>query len=226
VCTALTPDQQPRLIFAPELRYPEELLGSGQNGLVILRVVVDTNGKIQPNGIHVDSTSDPRFTPAAIQHAILARFDPAHVGARAVRAEVRMPIQFAAPGRGADVKKNQTYSCVPKCEPNVTRPRLVYLPPTIDIGIDAPADALVGQRLHGLVIAQGIVDVNGRLRPQSVRIVSATSSATGRAVEGLLRNAEFEPGSYAGQPVPVTVEIRYECALEGANTITCHVMTH
>jgi TonB family protein len=78
--------------------YPEALRRSGTPGEVVLRVVVDTTGRIEDESIEVVRSSDARFL-RAVRDAIASwRFIPAESEGRRVRQLVELPFVFQ-PGR-------------------------------------------------------------------------------------------------------------------------------
>lgn len=79
---------------SPMPRYPQLLKDAGVEGLVRLRFVVDTAGRVEPTTVQVVEASHPAFA-AAVQGVLpRLRFTPARVGPRKVRQLVEFPLQF------------------------------------------------------------------------------------------------------------------------------------
>ncbi|HZH40801.1 MAG TPA: energy transducer TonB [Gemmatimonadales bacterium] len=85
----------PELLSAPPVQYPEEMRSQGLEGTVELRVMVDTLGRVQPGSIQVLSSPADAFTAEAKRMILKARFRPARLNGRAVRALINVPVRFA-----------------------------------------------------------------------------------------------------------------------------------
>jgi len=83
-------DAKPRLIFSPNVRYPLDAPRSMRSGQVVVRVLIDTNGK---SSLHsVVSASHPAFINAAKRIANGARFTPPQADGKKVKAIMLWPI--------------------------------------------------------------------------------------------------------------------------------------
>jgi protein TonB len=74
--------------------YPQPLRDSGVTGTVVLRFVIDTDGRVEPSTIQVVSTTHPEFGDAAIEAAKRLRFEPAKVNGKSVRVLTSIPIRW------------------------------------------------------------------------------------------------------------------------------------
>lgn len=75
-------------------RYPESLRAAGIEGSVLVELVIDTIGRVEPGSVHILEASRPAFA-AAVRAALGGyRFLPAEVGGRPVRVRVRLPFTF------------------------------------------------------------------------------------------------------------------------------------
>jgi outer membrane biosynthesis protein TonB len=86
---------EPTIKVRPETIYPDEAKKRHLQGWVALQYVIDTAGKVDPNGVVVLKASDPVFIPAAkemIQEQVL---EPARVDSTPVRAAARQLFTFA-----------------------------------------------------------------------------------------------------------------------------------
>jgi len=81
-------------------QYPPRALRAGQQGTVLLRILVDTRG--QPLRVEVQRSSGHReLDRAAVDYARRElRFVPAKVDGRAVQAYAQVPVDFRLPGAG------------------------------------------------------------------------------------------------------------------------------
>lgn len=91
-------EEPPALLAAPGLPYPEPLRSAGITGRVVVQAVVDTTGRAEPASIVVIASANPGFDAAARSYVQSATFRPGRVHGRAVRIQVRVPIQFALTG--------------------------------------------------------------------------------------------------------------------------------
>lgn len=74
--------------------YPDVLRGVGVEGVVRLRFVVGTDGRVEANTIQVVSSSNKAFEANAIEGIKKARFKPARMRGQAVRQLVEQNIRF------------------------------------------------------------------------------------------------------------------------------------
>jgi TonB family protein len=72
--------------------YPQEALAQGVRGIVILDIVVDTQGKVESTGV---VRSVPGLDEAAIAAARQWEYEPTKVGGKPVRVRITVPITFA-----------------------------------------------------------------------------------------------------------------------------------
>ena len=66
---------------------------------------------------------------------------------------------------------------------------------------------LRNSRVQGRVLIELVVDEEGRVRPESVRVVEASHAAFGEAALRAVERFRFTPAMLGGQPVPVRVTI-------------------
>ena len=88
-------DERPMLLAGPTPRYPAALRRAGVAGRVVLEVVVDTLGRVEPRSVSIVASPDPGFAVSARDYVLRALFRPARVHGRPVRVLVRLPIDFA-----------------------------------------------------------------------------------------------------------------------------------
>ncbi len=80
----------------PAPRYPETLRVAGVDGLVVMRFIVDTLGRVEPSSIAATESSHALFTEAVRAALLRQRFIPAETGGRRVRQLVLQPFSFVA----------------------------------------------------------------------------------------------------------------------------------
>jgi protein TonB len=87
-------EEPPQALSGPLPLYPELLRVAGIQGGVVFEAIVDTTGRIEPGSLTLISTTHPGFVASARQALLATLFRPARVGGRAVRVQVRLPIEF------------------------------------------------------------------------------------------------------------------------------------
>jgi TonB family protein len=86
--------EPPELLAAPLPAYPSLLREARVEGLVVVQVVVDTLGQVEPGSARIVQHAAPGFEAPAVAAILAARFRPARVWGRAVRVLVRIPVAF------------------------------------------------------------------------------------------------------------------------------------
>lgn len=94
-------DREPKVVKRAAPVYPLELRKAGKEGNVLVRFVVDADGKVQ-NAVAVSST-DPDFEDAAIAAVEQWKFEAGAKGGRLVNTQLEQPIAFV-------ISKNETPS--------------------------------------------------------------------------------------------------------------------
>jgi protein TonB len=84
------------LISQPVPKYPPVLEQAGVSGLVKLRFVVDTTGRVEPASIKVVESTHQGFEDPARESVAAAVYHPARIGQRPVRQLANQPIRFVA----------------------------------------------------------------------------------------------------------------------------------
>jgi protein TonB len=78
--------------------YPPIYRAAGIEGRAVVQLVVDTEGRVEPEGMSVISASHPDFAAASMELARLVRFEPARRNGRAVRVWVQLPVDWKVDG--------------------------------------------------------------------------------------------------------------------------------
>jgi TonB family protein len=87
-------DEPVRRLSGPAPEYPVALRASGVEGMVALRMVVDTSGRIEPGSIMVQRATHPAFEAAAMAALTQSRFVPARLRGQPVRQLVQQSVRF------------------------------------------------------------------------------------------------------------------------------------
>src|SRR5438094_8547941 len=82
-------DEPPEIVLAPPLKYP----GGGSDGVVVVRLVIDSAGNPEPSTMIVTRGSDPVLVAAARAMVPQTLFPPGRVRVRVVQALVDMPVE-------------------------------------------------------------------------------------------------------------------------------------
>ena len=91
--SATAVDEPPALLAGPPLAYPEVLRRTGTVGTVVVQVVIDTLGRVEPGSLVLQS-SHVGFEAAARAYVLGALFRPGRTHGRAVRVLVRLAVDF------------------------------------------------------------------------------------------------------------------------------------
>jgi protein TonB len=92
--TAGNVDRAAALAAPPRPRYPDQLRVAGVTGRVVVRLVVDTMGRVEPASIAIRESSHDLFAEAVRAVLPSLRFTPAVTGGRKVRMLVDLPFEF------------------------------------------------------------------------------------------------------------------------------------
>jgi TonB family protein len=91
-------EERPALLSAPPARYPELLRQAGIQGRVLLRAIIDTTGRAEPQSIVIAASPNPAFDVPAREWVLRALFRPARLHGQAVRVHVTQPLDFSLKG--------------------------------------------------------------------------------------------------------------------------------
>jgi periplasmic protein TonB len=75
-------------------QYPERLRAAGVTGRVVVRLVVDTLGRVEPASVAIRESAHDLFAQAVRAVIPSLRFVPAEAGGRRVRMLVDLPFEF------------------------------------------------------------------------------------------------------------------------------------
>lgn len=88
-------EQPPTLLAHPAPRYPELLRQAGIEGTVLVEVVLDTLGRVEPGSMRVVRGAHALFEAEALAVVRGSHYRPGRMGERAVRVRIQVPIGFA-----------------------------------------------------------------------------------------------------------------------------------
>jgi TonB family protein len=88
-------DEPPRQLSCPAAEYPPTLQAERVEGQVMLRLVVDTTGYVDPATVEVTSSTHQAFEAPAMTMATGCSFTPGLVRGQPVRALVYLPVEFS-----------------------------------------------------------------------------------------------------------------------------------
>ena len=74
--------------------YPPIYRAAGIQGRAVVQLVVDTEGRVEDEGMSVVSATAPDFAAASLELARLVRFEPARRNGRPVRVWVQLPVDW------------------------------------------------------------------------------------------------------------------------------------
>jgi TonB family protein len=181
------------VVSAGRPAYPDSLRAQGIEGRVIVQVVVDTAGVVEPGSAAVVRSPHPGFNDAAIAFVYSARFRPARRHGQAIRAVVDVPIDFKLDRRGAE---------------GVFRVDQVDQAPTIAAAVPPAYPASVKMaRVDVRVVVSAVIDTLGHAEPGSLRIVSSPGADFDEPARAYVLAARFWPGGIAGRKVRVMMDI-------------------
>jgi TonB family protein len=223
----------------PAPRYPEILRAANISGDVLTQFVVDTSGNADMHSFKVLKTSHDLFT-AAVRGALpTMHFYPALVGGRKVKQLVQMPFQFSLTPdvvAAAPVAPAVAPATV-QARPGFDRTTVRKLPAVLSAvaptgqqtylegqvqrtaspmpGNPSPRypDALREANVEGEVLAEFIVDENGRPDAASLKVLRSSHDLFTKSVTAALPNMRFIPAQIDGRAVRQLVTMPFEYSL-------------
>jgi TonB family protein len=179
----------PVVIALPPFRYPADLGPHHPRGRAVVRVVVDTFGRVEPGSIIIIQTPDSELDGSVRDFAAHVLFRPGKARGRAVRVLVDLPIVVEAPI--AEVPHTMEEVQVKPELRSVDRPR--YPPHEVRTG------------LEGVVEVEGVLDTLGRLEDSTLRVLTSPGPAFSAEALRSLRTARYRPARLNDRPVRVLI---------------------
>jgi len=87
-------DEKPERLSSPLPAYPPLLMQAGIEGVVMVLVVIDTMGRVEPRSLMITQTANPGFNDSAKQTVLKSLFRPARVHGKAVRVMIQVPVTY------------------------------------------------------------------------------------------------------------------------------------
>ena len=198
-------DERPEIVLTPPLRYP----AGGSDGVVVVRVVIDSAGNPEPTTALVVQGSDSVLVAAARTLVLKTLFRAARVRGRVVQVLVEVPVEFSAASL-PPITLHIAGDVYGEAEVQ-ERPRLTSGP-----ALTYPAPLLFS-RISGRVIIDAVIDTTGRVEDGTVRVLESTDARFNQAAKDYVRAARFTPGRIAGRAVRVRFEMPVEFKLPTRN---------
>ena len=88
-------DEPVQRLSGPAPVYPAALRAAGREGMVQIRMVVDTLGRVEAGSVQIVHSTNVGFEGAALDAVRRARFAPARGAGQAVRQLVQQSVRFA-----------------------------------------------------------------------------------------------------------------------------------
>lgn len=92
-------DEVPLRLSCPPPQYPRMMQQANIEGSVLLQLVVETDGHVEPENVEVLESTHEAFETPAVEMVSGCEFRPGRVSGRSVRVLVQMPIEFNLRGR-------------------------------------------------------------------------------------------------------------------------------
>ena len=194
-------DEPAEIVLTPPLRYPE----MGSDGVVVVRVVIDSAGNPEPSTLQVIQGSDSVLVAASRTLVLKTLFRPARVRGRVVQARVDVPVEFDAASRPPVTL--HVLGDVYALDNVDERPHLSSGPT-----LNYPA-ALLLSHVSGRVVVEAVIDTTGRVQDGTVRVVESSDVRFNQAAKDYVQAARFTPGRVAGRAVLVRLQMPVEFKL-------------
>jgi len=213
------------LIPGASPRYPDLLRAANVGGEVVAQFVVDTTGRPIMETLKVLRSTHDLFTASVRAALPNLRFAPAEVGNHKVKQLMEMPFQFTPPTATAEsavkFRANQVNPPRNARRPEATLPPGVYFEFQVQkavspiAGNQAPRypDILREAKIEGQVLAQFIVDENGRADSTSLTVLRSSHDLFTSAVLSSITSFRFNPAELNGRPVKQLVQMPFQFSL-------------
>ncbi|HYL21097.1 MAG TPA: energy transducer TonB [Gemmatimonadales bacterium] len=194
-------DERPEIVLAPPLKYPE----GGSDGVVVVRLVIDSAGNPEPSTLIVTRGSDSVLVAAARAMVLKTLFRPGRVRGRVVQALVDIPVEFSTESQPPVTL--HLAGDVYNIEDVQERPHIISGPV-----LTYPASLLLA-RVTGRVVVGAVIDTTGRVEEGTVRVIESSDARFNESAKDYLQTARFTPARIAGRAVPVRFQMPVEFKL-------------
>jgi TonB family protein len=82
------------VLSGPDLSYPDRARQQGVQGRVLLSLIINSEGRAEPQSVVVVGRLDPEIDAEAVRYAVRAQFRPFCLEGRPVRVRTTLPIDF------------------------------------------------------------------------------------------------------------------------------------
>jgi TonB family protein len=149
VYTSASVDERPVRRAGPAVVYPADLRRRRVAGQAVMRVVVDTLGRVEPDAIQIIEVPDSAFGEPLKQMMRATTFTPGRLGGRPVRTQTAISVSLTPPPPG-----NPT-QLVTAARRHLAARRADSALALLDEAIDPAAHASDGERVYALLV-QGL----------------------------------------------------------------------
>lgn len=185
------------------IHYPDQLRTANVQGEVLAQFIVDANGRFEPGSFRVLKSSHELFTQAVRTAIASMEFTPAELHGVKVKQLVEWPFAFTLSTSGSPAPS----AAIPSTRPN-NSPQ-----PYFEFQVEKQARQIPGSgnlrypdilrtaNVQGEVLAQFVVDADGRYEPQSFKALKSSHELFTQAVLAALPEMKFSPAEVRGSRV-------------------------
>ena len=208
-------------------RYPTAQRAAGVSGNVLAQFVVNTDGSVDTASIKVLVASDSVFAAAVRASLVVVRYSPARKGGAAVRQLVQQPFGFYLADETAVLatpKRIVTAPPTPRPKAPVDS-ATSFLKPYFDFQVEQPVamrggtvgpeypPALRDAKIQGQVLAQFVVDADGKADMRTFKVLKSDHDLFSDAVRAALVEMQFSPAMLKGTRVMQLVQQPFQFSL-------------
>ena len=194
-----------------KLRYPDVLRAANVEGEVLAQFVVTADGVVEPGTFKELRSSDPLFTEAVKANLASMKFYPAMVRGTRVKQLVQQPFTFSLTKSISPNAPPPTSSTTPAPFFEFQADRLAeQIPGTGNIRYP---DQLRTANVEGEVLAQFVVDADGRYLDGSFKVLKSTNPLFDEAVKNSLPNMRFTPAMVKGKAIRQLMQLPFTFSL-------------
>jgi TonB family protein len=221
----------------PAPRYPDLLRQARIEGEVLAQFIVNADGSVDMSTFKVLKTSHDLFTATVRNNLPQMRFSPAQVNGRNVRQLMQMPFTFGLVGGSAPDTSRGAVAVTgvpsPAGNPEQAKIRRVEgVAPTqltggayFEYQVERAVSPIPGNpsprypdtmrhaNIEGEVLAQFIVEENGRPNMDSFKVLKSSDTLFTNAVRSSLPNMKFYAAQVGGRPVRQIVQMPFQFSL-------------
>ena len=192
------------------LRYPDKLRSANVQGEVLGQFVVDVEGRYEPGTFKVLKSSHELFTQAVQAALPDMRFQPAEFKGEKVRQLVQQPFTFSLSSSSSE-RVTSGSSAAERPFKEFTLSKQARMLPTPGV-LRYPAE-LRSANVEGEVLAQFVVDRDGRYLPGSLKVLKSSHPLFTQAVAEALPEMRFEAAEVNGTKVRQMIQYPFTFTL-------------